>query len=143
MNNYSNKTYRQKINDNGTQNSYSTVLSNETVNRKISLENSNDYYYDQQTDIQFIARSNQQNRIPAPSSINLLPLDSSSLTPYRRIRALLEENNDFIPVDNRTQLRRVASRIKFSVTVSKWLYVISNPTRRGKRAFASTKNCST
>ena len=87
MNNYSNTTNRKNITENFAQNTYAKASSNQTVNRTMPLMNSDDYYYDQQTNIKFITRPNQQNLIPAPISTNLLPLDSLNLTPCRRTRA--------------------------------------------------------
>ncbi|CAF4582256.1 unnamed protein product, partial [Rotaria magnacalcarata] len=106
MNNYSNQANRHKITANNTRNAYAIPSSNQTVDRARPLENADDCYYDQHSNIQFISRSNQHNRIPAPTSTNLLPLDSSSLIPCRRSRAQLEENDDFIPVTNRNKKRR-------------------------------------
>ncbi|CAF2068858.1 unnamed protein product [Rotaria magnacalcarata] len=106
MNNYSNQANRHTITDKYTRNAYAPASSNQTVNRAQHVDFTDDHYYDQHANTQSIARSNQHNRIPAPISTNLLPIDSPSLTPCRRSRAQLEENDEFIPVTNRNKKRR-------------------------------------
>ena len=106
MNNYSNQQNRQRNTDNNIKKVHTTTPPNQTVNRTLDLDNANNYYYDQQTNIPFNTRLNQQNHIPAPTSKNLRSLDSPSQTPGRRSRAQLEENDEFITVTNRSKKRR-------------------------------------
>jgi hypothetical protein len=64
-----------------TNNSNQQNCQRNTVNRTLNLDNANDYYDDQQTNAHLNTYSNQQNRIPAPISTNLRPLESPSQTP--------------------------------------------------------------
>ena len=79
-------------------NDQSNAHSSQTVNRTLLTNSDSLDYYDQQSNIHFNHRSNNHhNRIPAPCTSNLHPVDSPLHTPRRR-RDDYDENDGFTTV---------------------------------------------
>ena len=106
MSKHSNQHNRQTTTDCNIQDLHTTALVNQTTDRLFDAENGTDHYHDQQTNRHSNKYSKQQNRTAAPVPTNIGSTDSPSLTPGRRSRAELEDNDDFIPVLNHNKKQR-------------------------------------